>query len=184
MTPVEILMNEHRNVERMLDCLEAMTITFLAERRIDSTFAREAVAFLQEYADRCHHSKEEGQLFAALEAKGLCPHSGPTSAMRSEHIEGRARIQEMADAIAAGERNDDEAPTRFARAARTYLELLRKHIQKEDECLYPLASNVLDTQAMQELQKHFARFERDEMAASANAGMLKSLVRLEERFKK
>lgn len=182
MTPVEILMNEHRNIERMLDCLEAMTITFLAERRIESGFAREAVAFLQEYADRCHHGKEEARLFSALEEHGLEPDCGPTAVMRHEHDQGRERIKEMVDAIAAGERNDDEAPARFARAARTYLGLLREHIQKEDHCLFPMVNQMLDTQAMQDLQKHFAQFEREGVDADKRAGLLKSLEHLEARF--
>jgi hemerythrin-like domain-containing protein len=182
MTPVEILMNEHRHIERMLDCLEAMTITFLAEHRIDSTFAREAVAFLQDYADRCHHGKEEARLFPALEANGLSSDCGPTTVMRYEHEQGRARIKEMAEAIAAGERNDDEAPARFSRAARMYLGLLREHIQKEDHCLFPMVGQVLNTQAMQDLQKHFTHFEREEMDAGARAALLKSLEHLEARF--
>jgi hemerythrin-like domain-containing protein len=182
MTPVEILMNEHRHIERMLDCLEAMTITFLTERRIDAELAREAVAFLQGYADRCHHGKEEAQLFPALEAHGLAADIGPTAVMRYEHEQGRTRIKEMAEAIAAGEQNNEEAPARFARAARTYLGLLREHIQKEDHCLFPMVGEVLDTQAMQDLQKHFARFECEEVDAGARAALLRSLDRLESRF--
>lgn len=182
MTPVEILMNEHRNIERMLDCLEAMTITFLAERHIDAELAREAVAFLQGYADRCHHGKEESRLFQALEEHGLAADCGPTAVMRYEHEQGRTRIKEMAEAIAAGEKNDDEAPARFARAARMYLGLLREHIQKEDHCLFPMVGQVLDTQAMQDLQKHFSRFEREEMDADKRANLLKSLEHLEARF--
>lgn len=183
MTPVEFLMDEHRHIERMLDCLEAMTIVFLAERRIDTVFAREAVAFLQGYADRCHHGKEEGRLFPALEEHGLSSECGPTAVMRLEHEQGRARIKEMAEAIEAAERKDDEAPARFARAARTYLGLLREHIQKEDHCLFPMTGQVLDTQAIQGLQSEFARFEREEMGNDARARFERSLEKLEKRFK-
>jgi hemerythrin-like domain-containing protein len=41
-------MDEHRHIERMLDCLEAIVVVFWAERRIDAALAREAVGFLQE----------------------------------------------------------------------------------------------------------------------------------------
>jgi hemerythrin-like domain-containing protein len=182
MTPVEILMNEHRNIERMLDCLEAMTVTFLAERHIDADLAREAVAFLQGYADRCHHGKEEARLFQALEEHGLAADCGPTAVMRYEHEQGRTRIKEMAEAIAAGEKNDDEAPARFARAARMYLGLLREHIQKEDHCLFPMVGQVLNAKNADSLQKDFERFEREEIDSERRAGLLKSLEHLEARF--
>lgn len=180
MTPVEILMDEHRNIERMLNCLEAMTVVFTAERRIDVESARAAIDFIRGYADRCHHGKEEAQLFPALVENGLSPDGGPTAVMRHEHEQGRAYVKEMEEALSAAEEEGGDASTRFARAARLYLGLLREHIQKEDHCLFPMVPQILDAQTVGRLKTSFDRFDSE--ADDQRKRFLQDLRRLEKRF--
>ena len=59
------------------------------------------LGFLKEFADKCHHGKEEGILFPALTAAGLPSQGGPVGVMLHEHVEGRALIQEMEKAVRA-----------------------------------------------------------------------------------
>jgi hemerythrin-like domain-containing protein len=60
------------------------------------------VGFLKEFADKCHHGKEEGLLFPALVDAGLPEHGGPIAVMLSEHFQGRDYIRDMDLAIASG----------------------------------------------------------------------------------
>src|SRR5262245_7867837 len=99
MTATEILKGEHRVIEQVLDCLDRITELALAEGRLDALSARQALAFFETFADRCHHGKEEGQLFPLLEARGLARQGGPTGVMLSEHEHGRAHIRCMAACI-------------------------------------------------------------------------------------
>ena len=141
--PTEILSQEHRVIEQVLDCLEAMTQNCAAEGRLDKTSAEQALDFFRNFADRCHHSKEETYLFPAMEAKGFPRQGGPTGVMLAEHEQGRAHIRGMADAIEEAAGGEPEAVTRFVMHARGYVSLLREHIEKEDHCLFTMANQTL-----------------------------------------
>jgi hemerythrin-like domain-containing protein len=84
MRATEILTHEHRVIEQVLGCLEAMGAEARAAGRLDGAAAQDAVAFFRNFADRCHHGKEEVHLFPALEAKGFPRDGGPTGVMLDE----------------------------------------------------------------------------------------------------
>ncbi len=95
MRPTRMLMDEHRNIERVLDCLERMTVLADTSGHLDGASARQALAFFRGYADRCHHGKEEDLLFPMMEKKGFPRETGPLGIMRDEHEAGRAHIHAM-----------------------------------------------------------------------------------------
>ena len=93
MKPTEILSGEHRVIEQVLTCLERIAEQCAAEGRLDRTSAEQALEFFRNFADRCHHGKEEVHLFPALEAKGFPRDGGPTGVMLHEHDQGRAHVR-------------------------------------------------------------------------------------------
>src|SRR5262245_35827776 len=143
MHATEILTIEHSIIEQVLDCLEKLVERGEYHRAYYWHTADEIVDFLRHFADGCHHAKEERQLFPALEQRGFSPHAGPTGVMRHEHEQGRELIAAMAECIQEGLRGDNRRAKIFATHARTYLNLLRQHIHKEDHCLFPMADRVL-----------------------------------------
>jgi hemerythrin-like domain-containing protein len=159
-------MNEHRNIEKALSALELMANAFEAEGRIEPRAAGRAVEFLREYADRLHHGKEEATLFPAMEARGIPSEVGPTAVMRREHTMGRAFTADMADALGA-----DDAPA-FVAAAREYVALLREHIQKEDQVLFPMADGLLPPEEQARLADVFDRFDSLEFGRDRAAALL------------
>ena len=76
MRPTEILMQEHRVIEQVLDCLETMAQRAEAGEGVDLESAKQAIDFFRNFADRCHHGKEEDCLFPLLEQKGFCGSKG------------------------------------------------------------------------------------------------------------
>src|SRR4030065_429878 len=48
-----------------------------------------AADFIKGFADGCHHKKEEGVLFPAMQAAGVPSEGGPISVMLAEHEQGR-----------------------------------------------------------------------------------------------
>jgi len=168
MKPTEILSNEHRVIEQVLDCLEKMADRARATGRLQKAPAQQAVDFFRNFADRCHHGKEETHLFPAMEAKGFSADCGPTAVMRLEHEQGRGHVRGMAEAIEAAASGDAGALERFVRHARGYLGLLREHIQKEDHCLFTMANQALSEQDQAALLATFHRVEHEEMAAGTH----------------
>lgn len=172
MRPTEILSSEHRVIEIVLAVLDRIAEDAIATSSLDLASARDAIAFLRGFADQCHHGKEEARLFPAMERCGIPRDAGPTAVMRHEHEIGRAHVRKMDQAATDHEKGVAGAADRFAFEARGFVELLRDHIAKEDQVLFPMADRMLPAAAMAELESDFGRFERDEMGAGAHERFL------------
>jgi hemerythrin-like domain-containing protein len=137
------LVHEHRLILRMLTILEQKAGLTARGAYDNYRFYLEAVDFIRNYADRFHHAKEEDVLFEALVKNGMPRANSPVAAMLMEHDHGRAFVKAMEEAAGealAGEPGRDRA---IADNAIGYLTLLREHIGKEDDILYPLAERVI-----------------------------------------
>ncbi|MFZ2628825.1 MAG: hemerythrin domain-containing protein, partial [Rugosibacter sp.] len=72
---------------------------------IDVEMVRKIVHFMREFADKCHHGKEEQLLFPAMEKKGVPETGCPLGGLMGEHKKGRSLVtalEEAADIYAAG----------------------------------------------------------------------------------
>ena len=116
--PIQELMDEHRIIEKVLTALTAA-----ADQEVSLEFYERAVDFIANFADKCHHSKEEERLFPVLEEKGISREAGPIGCMCEEHEIGRGHVQSMRELIKAG----DLAGLR--RESLNYVGLLRSHIE-------------------------------------------------------
>jgi hemerythrin-like domain-containing protein len=175
-------MNEHRNIERVLDCLERMTVMADTSGHLDGASARESLAFFRGYADRCHHGKEEDLLFPMMEKKGFPGHGGPLAVMRDEHEIGRAHIRAMDQAIDGAENGDAGVLASFVHHARAYVLMLRDHIEKEDHCLFSMADGAFSAEDQQQLAAQFERADRELPADATLRDLLRSADRLAQRY--
>lgn len=145
-TPTTVLRAEHEIIQRALDVLDAAADRLERGAPHSDGWWRRLLEWFREFADRTHHAKEEQALFPALTRAGVPVDGGPIGVMLAEHQQGRDLIAAMA--------STDGAPR--AASARRYGELLRAHILKENEVLFPMADAVLDETARQRLAREFA----------------------------
>lgn len=142
-TPTGMLREEHRLILDVLDVLERIVEKGQSgEWDVDSM--EECVAFFRLFADACHHGKEEDLLFPELETRGMPKDSGPIAVMLFEHRQGRALVGQMAAALEGAREGATEPLARFENAARAYIQLLRGHINKEDNVLFNMADFMFD----------------------------------------
>lgn len=182
MKPTQILTDEHRVIETVLDVLDALTAQAEARGNLESQPALEVVDFIRNFADACHHGKEEAHLFPALVRKGIPERNGPVGAMLYEHEQGRALVKGMADSIDAAAAGDKNALAAFIENAEGYILLLRSHIRKEDGVLFPMASNILDADDEAELMEAFAVVEAEHMGHGTHDKYLDLARALADRF--
>ena len=168
----QILRDEHEVILDVLDGLELLAEHAHGCGILDVQAATDALEFLATFADRCHHGKEERALFPMLERKGLPRNVGPLAVMLSEHDEGRAKIAAMRAALTAN------APERFAAHARTYIELLRDHIAKENQVLFPMADGLLGEREQSELLEAFGSIEEGDLGAGTHERELERVEHL------
>lgn len=182
MKPTQILSQEHRVIEQVLNCLDKILDEALANGKLEAAPTRKALEFFRNFADGCHHGKEETHLFPAMEARGFSADCGPTAVMRYEHDKGRAHVRGMAETLEAAAEGDAAALERFARHARGYLAMLREHIQKEDHCLFSMADQALTEADQAALLAAFHRVEAEEMGHGTHERFLEIANELAERY--
>jgi hemerythrin-like domain-containing protein len=173
----EILEREHDRILEMLDVLDEVCAKLLKEVDVSREDLEAIVRFFRRYADACHHAKEENILFPALESAGMPRDGGPIEVMLSEHVEGRALVTRMAQAAeeATGARGD------YVAAGRTFMGLLRHHIEKENEVLFQMGRRLLAGTPEDTMLADYEKFESHEVPRSEKAELLSSLDTLKLR---
>ena len=139
----QALVNEHRLILRMIALLERKAPKTADGSYINWQFYLDGIDFIRQYADRFHHAKEENILFKALIDNGMPKEHSPVAAMLMEHDQGRSYVRAMETAVLEAQLGHEDTYQEIADNALGYAALLRDHIDKEDDILYPLAERVL-----------------------------------------
>jgi hemerythrin-like domain-containing protein len=183
MEATKILMDEHRVIERVLSSLETAANHLGSGQNVRSGFFFDAADFIKGFADGCHHRKEEGVLFPAMEAAGVPREGGPIGAMLADHEAGRLFTRNMRAAterLAGGEKL---ASVEVERNALDYVRLLRQHIMKEDMVLFPMADHVIPKDKQAELTVAFEHIEHEETGEGVHEKYLALAESLEREAK-
>ena len=162
MKTTDILMEEHRVIERVLGSLETAANLLSAGEVIPMDFFFKAADFIKGFADGCHHRKEEGVLFVAMAANGMSEETERLSIFLEEHEEGRRLTRAMREGAERVQRGEATALSQVIQNALDYVTLLREHIQKEDNILFPMADNAIPVGQHQQLMADFNRIKHEE----------------------
>jgi len=143
----KILSEEHQHILKLVELLEK-ECSNPAKEVSDSFFLR-VIQFIKKYADQFHHRKEEDILFVELNQKAETMHCNPTYQMLHEHDLGRQMVREMEEGIKTKDKG------RVLNGAKGYSQLIKEHIYKEDNILYPMAEETLGEKEKKELSQRF-----------------------------
>jgi hemerythrin-like domain-containing protein len=153
MLATENLMKEHQLILKYVDLMERYVEFSL--KRPDTPVLLEKAAgfinFIHEFADHFHHAKEEDILFRYLGVPGVLTHCNPVPQMLMEHDKARELLKNMGQAVQAKELKQ------LADNAAQYARLLKEHIYKEDNILYPMGEAGLSDEAKTALLKECAQ---------------------------
>lgn len=182
MEATRTLTDEHHLILQVVEALEACATQVEADHRVDRADVARFATFFREFTDVCHHGKEEDILFAALADAGFPTTNGPLAVMRLEHDRGRRlvrQIRELSEKPEEWEPADFEA---FSGAAHAFATLLRDHIRREDEVLYPLAEQHLSETQMRQVDELFQLFEEQREKGLQHARLRDLAAHLVERY--
>ncbi|MBN2387331.1 MAG: hemerythrin domain-containing protein [Anaerolineales bacterium] len=155
MYATQILMEEHRVIERVLAALQTAAERVAQGQEMRPAFFINAALFIRNYADGSHHRKEEGILFVAMNKAGIPTSGGPIGVMLAEHEQGRAFTSALNDAAQKWEAGDLSARSAVVQNAFGYVALLQQHIQKEDRVLFPMADRAIPPDQQEQVNTDF-----------------------------
>lgn len=182
MRPTDVLREEHRAIERALSALETVAQRVQNGEPMPIELIRDLLQFIRQFADQCHHCKEEQMLFPAMERRGFPAKHGPIAIMLSEHEEGRAHVRGLLKSIERYERKDPTVNNLIVSHSLAFASLLRSHIQKEDNVLFVMAEQHLAEQDQEELSAGFRRVEQAGEACSRKSELLTLLTQIEQKL--
>ena len=178
MEALDLLKQEHDVIERVLDLLQQTVARIETGQSVPEGFGSWSVQFFRQFADRCHHGKEEDILFPLLEQRGIPRDGGPIGVMLNEHVIGRDCVGRMDQA--AGESPPDNKA--FAAAANEYIPMLRQHIFKENNVLFQMARQCMSDQDAAETMEKFRSVEEEKGGQEFHKQYEAEVAKWEEAF--
>lgn len=180
MNGINLMVEEHVLIKRMLKivrkaCYKAIKTSELVYEDFEAM-----MDFIKYYADDHHHGKEEKLLFNKMvEFAGPAAEKLVTHGMLVEHDLGRLHMAELRKALAAYRSGDDEAILDVIANAISYTHLLHRHIDKEDQVVYPFAERTLEAHVIEDLNLACVDFEAKQKSLGVQEKYLEVVERLE-----
>ncbi len=184
MTYIEVMMEEHRNIERMLEVIRKYCYKILKNEEVDYNDFFTLIDFVRTYADKHHHGKEEVLLFEKMVKElGAVAEKVVKYGMLVEHDLGRLYMQDLEIAVKKVMEGDDEAKLDVIANAVSYTHLLHRHIEKEDKVIYKFAKDKLSQETHEILEKECCQFEEKAEEAEIQKKYLQLITKFEEKIK-
>ncbi|HEX4946539.1 MAG TPA: hemerythrin domain-containing protein [Blastocatellia bacterium] len=157
--PTHTLKHEHRIIEQALRALDGMCTRLELGEEIPAEALVQMLDFVQIYADRFHHEKEEMHLFPALQKNGMQVEGGPLGFLQQEHQMERKLLIDLGSALTDYRNGAETAKQRIIEIARNYSRHLLSHMRREDSILFMLAEEMLDETTKSSINYAFAKAE-------------------------
>jgi len=134
---IQILLEEHRNIDKLLLVLERELEVFDRSEEPDYEVLRAVIQYFQDYPENCHHPKED-MVFEKLKMRDPAAAARVGDAEDDHKIETLRlhRLVEAVEDILAGR---EFLRQTFHDVVRDFIEHQRQHMDKEEQLLFPAA---------------------------------------------
>lgn len=183
MNAIELMVEEHKIIKRMLAVVRQFSIKVLNNEEVDYNDFTKVIDFVRNYADSHHHSKEEVILFNTMsEVLGERIAKGPIMGMLVEHDLGRLFIKNLELALEKFNSGDRDSRVDIIANAIAYTDLLHRHIDKEDTAIYTFAQKSLSVEQLQEIDSRCDQVETEATKNNLQDKYIKLLCELEAKI--
>ncbi|MFL0196002.1 hemerythrin domain-containing protein [Clostridium sp. WILCCON 0269] len=184
MDGIALMIEEHKNIKRMLQVIRKACLSIMNGREIDYMDFEMMIDFVRNYADKHHHGKEEKLLFNKMvDEIGGAAEKVVKFGMLVEHDFGRLYMKELEEALAKVKDGDDEAKLDVIANAVSYTHLLNRHIDKEDNVVYSFAQRSLSEEILNKFNMECNAFEEEMNRAGVQNKYIQILELLEQKYK-
>lgn len=151
---LEILREEHRNMEALLRVLEHELSIFDRAERPDYEVVQAVISYFQDYPDCCHHPKED-MIFARLKARDPAA-AASVGDLEAEHRNGAKRLHLVARAVTSVLGEQEVLRQTVDDIVRDFIDKERQHIEMEERVLFPAAARTLQPEDWAEIDARLA----------------------------
>lgn len=181
MNAIELMVNEHENISRMLVVLRKACYRVLKGEEVNFDDFNDMVDFIRTYADGHHHNKEEIFLFNRMaENLGAAGEKVIKHGMLVEHDLGRMYVGNLSEALKKLKEGDEEAKLDIIANAISYTDLLTRHIEKENSVVYKFAERSLEKSLLDTINDECKAYEKKH--GNTRVKKLEALEKLEKRY--
>ncbi|MGA8696915.1 MAG: hemerythrin domain-containing protein [Xanthobacteraceae bacterium] len=138
---IEILRQEHRNIEKLLQVMEQELTVFDRGERPDYEVFGAIVEFFKNYPDSCHHPKED-IIYEKFKTRDP-GRAASVADLEAEHRQGAVRLRRVAQAIESVLNDQELLRESVDRIVRDFIDNERKHIALEENVILPAIVDVL-----------------------------------------
>jgi len=156
--PVQDLKDEHSGIIAMLDVMKKVATRLKNREEVKKEHLEKIVEFLSNFADKCHHGKEEGILFPEV-VKNVS-NLFMVNELLGEHKTGRDYIRGIAESLKYYDTGSPDA-YHIATNMEGYIFLLTEHIKKESKSLFPIVDKQIPDKVQLQIEEQFEKLERD-----------------------
>jgi hemerythrin-like domain-containing protein len=182
MSPTENLKREHQAINEALNIMSKIADDIKAEKVFYTKDIDSIVDFLIVFWYNCHNQKEEQVFYPALIKAGIKTDDESIGDISHEHSMGRIYIREMAHSIENCKIGNTFSCERLADNLNNYVNLLRFHIQKEEEILFPRANDTLTEENLREISVQFEVIEKQTVGHSVHEQYYELLKQLKGQY--
>lgn len=143
----------------MISILEGISQRLQKGGEVDLEHLKQLAEFISVFMEKCHHKKEEGYLFPAMQGAGI-PDPELIKNLLQDHL-GFYKL--IGDIVTTFSRYDPVNPkTAFAvvEVIGKYTPSLKEHAEKEEDVAFPAADKYLSVDVQEKLFHDFEEFER------------------------
>jgi len=160
MLPIGQLMIEHRLTFRMVHLFNTELDRIGKTGQADPDFIDTATGYMREFADSCHHGKEERILFTRLAEKPLAPELKKTMEdLIQEHVLMRKITNDLVRAKEKYLKNDPGGKAEIISGLNDIVQLYPAHMEKEDKHFFFPAMGYLSDEEKDNMLDTFFEFD-------------------------
>jgi hemerythrin-like domain-containing protein len=148
---LKVLLEEHVIIMNVIGVLNRAKENLETGKEVPQDFFGKTVDIIRNFADKCHHGKEETVLFPTIKKRDT-NQTGLISLLLEEHEKGREFIRNLGKAI--NENNNNE----IIKNIDGYVALLPQHIRREN-AVFPKWINALSEKEKEEIYEKFEEVE-------------------------
>jgi hemerythrin-like domain-containing protein len=138
---IDILRQEHRNIEKLLLVLEPELGVFARGGRPDYEVVHAVIAYFQVYPDAYHHPLED-MVFEKLKARDSAA-AAKIGDLAADHRRGAERLRRVAQAVESVLADRELLRQTISDIIRHFIEHERRHMAMEERDFFPAAVKAL-----------------------------------------